>query len=104
MDDDPAARLGLAGAWSFRTWFDGVGYALLPPASPAATKLSFIQTGNSLNLSWPAGQGWRLQAQTNSLSTGLGNNWAYLTDGNVSSTNIPLDPAQPAAFYRLSYP
>jgi hypothetical protein len=104
VDDDPAARLGLASAWSFRTWFDGVGYALLPPANPAATNLSFSQTGNILNLSWPAGQGWRLQGQTNSLNTGLNTNWAYLTDGIVSSTNIPLDPAQSAAFYRLSYP
>ena len=100
LDDDPAVRLGLASAWSFRTWFDGVGYALVPPATPTATNLSFSQTGNLLNLSWPAGQGWRLQAQTNSLAT----NWAYLTDGIVSSTNLPLDPAPAAVFYRLSYP
>jgi hypothetical protein len=102
--DDPAARLGLANAWSYRTWFDGVGYAVLPPANPAATNLSFSLTDNILKLSWPTGQGWRLQAQTNSLTAGLGNNWAYLTDSNVSSTNITLNSAQPAGFYRLVYP
>jgi autotransporter-associated beta strand protein len=57
-----------------------------------------------LGLSWPAGQGWRLQMQTNSLSTGLSTNWVYLTDGSVSSTNITVDATKPAVFYRLTYP
>jgi autotransporter-associated beta strand protein len=61
-------------------------------------------SGGVLSLSWPAGQGWRLQAQTNSLSTGLGTNWVYVTDGSVSSTNIPVNPANPTVFFRLKYP
>ncbi|MGC3959882.1 MAG: BNR-4 repeat-containing protein [Verrucomicrobiota bacterium] len=104
VDDDPAARLGQASAWSYRTWYDGAGYALLPPTNPAATNLGFSQSGNSLNLSWPSGQGWRLQAQSNNFGVGTSNNWTYLTDGIASSTNIPLDPTQSAAFYRLAYP
>jgi autotransporter-associated beta strand protein len=53
-----------------------------------------------LSLSWsPA---WKLQGQTN--STGLGTNWVYVTDGSVTSTNIPIDPANPAVFFRLVYP
>ena len=53
---------------------------------------------------WPAGQGWRLQMQTNSLSIGLSTNWIYITDGSISSTNITVDPTKPTVFYRLRYP
>ncbi|HTL73540.1 MAG TPA: autotransporter-associated beta strand repeat-containing protein [bacterium] len=72
------------------------------PSGPASIANSY--SGGTLSLSWPAGQGWRLQMQTNSLSAGLGTNWIYLTDGSISSTNITVDPAKPAAFYRLMYP
>jgi hypothetical protein len=57
-----------------------------------------------LSLSWPAGEGWRLQIQTNSTSVGLGTNWVYVTDGTVSITNITVDPAGSAKFFRLRYP
>jgi autotransporter-associated beta strand protein len=69
------------------------------PTGPTTLTNSF--SGSTLSLSWPAGQGWRLQMQTNSLETGLGTNWVYLTDGSVSSTNITVDPVKPAVFYRL---
>jgi autotransporter-associated beta strand protein len=59
-----------------------------------------------LTLSWPADHiGWRLQAQTSSLSTGLGTNW--LDVPNSAATNqvaFPLDPAADSVFYRLVYP
>ena len=51
-----------------------------------------------------APRGWRLQAQTNALSSGLSTNWAYVTDGSVSSTNITVNSANPTVFYRLTYP
>jgi hypothetical protein len=51
-----------------------------------------------------AGQGWRLQQQTNALSVGLSTNWVEVTDSSVSSTNIRVDRAQPAVFYRLAFP
>jgi len=72
------------------------------PSGPATIAKSY--SGGTLSLSWPAGQGWRLQAQTNSLSTGLKTNWVYVTDGSVSSTNIPVSGANPTVFYRLTYP
>ena len=72
------------------------------PSGPGTIAKSY--SGGVLSLSWPAGQGWRLQQQTNSLSTGLSTNWVYLTDGSVSSTNITVNPVQPAVFYRLTYP
>jgi|GEM_PF-2599947 len=61
-------------------------------------------SGGVLHLSWPPSQGWRLQMQTNSLSVGLRTNWTYITDGTLSSTNIPVDHTKPTVFYRLMWP
>ena len=73
------------------------------PTGPA--NLTNSVSGNTLSLSWPAGQGWRLQMQTNSLSVGLGTNWVYITDGTISSTNITLARTNaPMTLYRLRYP
>ena len=72
------------------------------PGGPASLTNSY--SGGVLSLSWPASQGWRLQAQTNPLSAGLSANWVYVTDGSVSSTNITVDSTRPTVFYRLTYP
>jgi hypothetical protein len=72
------------------------------PSAPATITNQY--SANVLSLSWPAGEGWRLQMQTNSLSVGLSNNWIYVTDGSVSSTNITVDVTKPTEFYRLVYP
>lgn len=72
------------------------------PSGPGIITNSF--SGGVLSLSWPASQGWRLQMQTNSLTSGLGTNWTYITDGTLSSTNIPVDATKPTVFYRLTYP
>jgi len=74
------------------------------PSGPATITNSITGGGSTLSLSWPAGQGWRLQMQTNSLAIGLGTNWFYITDGSLSSTNITVDPGKPTVFYRLAYP
>jgi hypothetical protein len=86
------------------------GFAFAPLPEVIATGGSRYLTNSYnpstgvLSLSWPAGEGWRLQRQTNSLATGLGTNWVYVTDGTVSSTNVVVDPAVPASFFRLRYP
>jgi len=72
------------------------------PSGPAL--LTNSVSGGVLSLSWPASQGWRLQMQTNSLTSGLGTNWTYITDGTLSSTNITVDATKPTVFYRLKYP
>lgn len=72
------------------------------PAGPAQLTNSY--SGGVLSLSWPAGEGWKLQMQTNSLTTGLSTNWVSVTDGSVSSTNITVDATKPTVFYRLAYP
>jgi hypothetical protein len=73
------------------------------PAGPGYLTNGYSAGTGVLSLSWPAGEGWRLQMQTNSLSDGLGTNWVYVTDGSVSSTNITGNPANGAVFYRLIY-
>jgi len=82
------------------TFTNGVLTAIsLGPDLSQNTLTNSVASG-VLSLSWsPA---WKLQGQTN--STGLGTNWVYVTDGSVTSTNIPIDPANPAVFYRLVYP
>jgi fibronectin-binding autotransporter adhesin len=96
---------GVYGAADLTPFVTGSGYlqvASTGPSGPANLTNSF--SGGLLSLSWPAGQGWRLQEQTNALSVGLSTNWNYITDGSVSSTNIMVDPNKPTAFYRLRYP
>jgi len=85
------------------TFTNGVLSVVTSGPSGPATITNSVSSG-VLSLSWPAGQGWRLQMQTNSLATGLGTNWTYITDGSLSSTNITIDPSKPTVFYRLTNP
>jgi hypothetical protein len=60
----------------------------------------------SLSLNWPlANLGYRLQVQTNSLSTGLGTNWSDWP-GSTATNNasVPILPGNPSVFLRLVYP
>jgi len=70
------------------------------------TNVTYSVTGGTLHLSWPADHlGWHLQSQTNTLATGLGTNWVTIPGSDtITSTNIPVNPATPAVFYRLVYP
>lgn len=70
------------------------------------TNISYSVSGSTLTITWPAThQGWLLQAQTNSLSAGLGTNWVTIpgTDA-VTSTNLTIVPGNPTVFYRLKMP
>ena len=70
--------------------------------SPVPVTLTNSISGNILSLSWPAGQNWTLQTQTNNLLVGLGTNWIDVPGSMaLSSTNITMDAIQPATFYRL---
>jgi len=79
---------------------------VLRVANTTPTNIVVMRAGNELTLSWPSSHiGWRLQAQTNSLSVGISTNW--VTVGGSTNTNqvvITIDPAQPAVFLRLLYP
>jgi hypothetical protein len=87
------------------TYLGSTGTLTVGAAGPSGPGvLTNSVSGGVLSLSWPAGQGWRLQMQTNSLSVGLRTNWTYITGTSVSSTNIPVDTTKPTVFYRLKYP
>ena len=74
--------------------------------STSPVTLANLFGAGNLNLSWPADHtGWRLEVQTNSLTAGIGTNWA--TWPNSAATNavfIPVSPLNPAVFFRLVYP
>ena len=98
---------GVYGSSTPGGYITGTGYlqvAQTGPSGPASITSSVTGGGSTLSLAWPSGQGWRLQMQTNSLATGLGTNWIYITDGSLSSTNITIDANKPTVFYRLTYP
>jgi hypothetical protein len=70
------------------------------------TNLTAVVNGSNLELSWPADHiGWRLQVQTNSLTTGLGTNWVAIAGTAASNhyTNT-IDTTKGAVFYRMVYP
>src|ERR1035437_6923377 len=70
------------------------------------TNITSTVSGNVLTLSWPADHiGWRLQTQTNSLSTGLGSGWTDVAGSTtVNSFNVTINPANGTVFYRMVYP
>jgi len=90
-------------AWNTNTFAtDGTLRVVdITPSAVSVTR-SLSGTPSSIGLSWPADHtGWRLQAQTNSLSP---TNWFDLP--NSISTNqmtFTIDPALGSVFYRLLY-
>jgi autotransporter-associated beta strand protein len=81
-----------------------INSGVIIPTTP--TNLTFSVTGgNTVNLSWPSNYlGWSLQVQTNSLSTGLSNNWFTVAgSASVTETNFPVVTTNGAVFYRMFY-
>ena len=76
---------------------------LNPYTAANPTNITVSVSGKTLTIAWPTDHlGWFLQAQTNGMST---DQWFDLPDsGNVNSVAIPIDPANPAVFYRLRWP
>jgi len=69
-------------------------------------QISGAFVGNQINLSWPATEsGWRLEAQTNSLSVGLNTNW-FTVSGSTSTNQmlIPISTTDESVFFRLVHP
>jgi hypothetical protein len=77
-----------------------------PSVSLAPTNIVASISGNTLALSWPADHlGWHLQVQTNAPGMGLSTNWMMLPGSDqMTGTNITIDPAEGAVFYRLISP
>jgi 4-phytase/acid phosphatase len=74
-----------------------------PYTADNPTNVTASVSSSTLTIAWPADHlGWILQAQTNGLSTGQ---WFDLPgSGDNNSVVIPMDPANPAVFYRLRLP
>jgi autotransporter-associated beta strand protein len=74
--------------------------------NPNPTNITATVVGGSLQLTWPSDHtGWTLQAQTNSLSVGLSNNWVNIPASTATNKFVvPLIPGNGAIFYRLVLP
>jgi len=73
----------------------------LIPTTP--TNIVVTVSGGNLTLNWPTNYiGWTLQTQTNILSVGLRTNW-FDVPGSASTNQviIPINPNNPAVFYRM---
>lgn len=70
------------------------------------TMLGVAMVGNRLQLSWPADHlGWRLEAQTNSGSGGIGTNWSDVAGAIMTNQiEMPINSFQGSVFFRLAYP
>ncbi len=83
-------------------------YTVNVTKQPSLTPVTLTNSvsGSTLSLSWPADHlGYSLQSQTNLRSVGLKTNWVTLPgSASVTTTNLPIDKANPTVFYRLSYP
>jgi autotransporter-associated beta strand protein len=71
--------------------------AVVPQPTLAVTNLG----GGTLQFSWSE-SGFKLQSQTNALNIGLGTNWFDYPAGGTSPVNVPVSPATPSVFFRLS--
>ena len=99
------ATPGAGLAWNTNTLDSDGTLRVLVTVNLTPTNIVTQLSGNQLTLSWPVDHiGWRLQAQTNALSTGLGTNWVDLSGS--STTNqviITINPTNGTVFYRMAY-
>jgi hypothetical protein len=98
---------GCSQTGAFPSFYECMVYGTSMPAAPLdRTNIVAAVSGNILTLSWPANHlGWHLQVQTNVPGSGLTTNWVVVPGSDlVTSTNIPINPANGAVFHRLVYP
>lgn len=62
--------------------------------------LQVSPSGNQFTFSWN-NVSFKLQAQTNTLSSGISGNWADYPGGGYSPVTVPINSANPAVFFRL---
>ena len=79
------------------------------PVGTSPVSILATLNGTNLNLAWPADHtGWRLLSQTNNLASGVSlntNDWGPVSGSSLTNQIcIPIDPTQPAGFFRLTYP
>ena len=76
------------------------------PVSATPPQLTSGISSGQLQFTWPADHtGWRLQVQTNPLTSGLGSNWLTVPNStNVNQFAAPIDSINGGVFFRLVYP
>jgi len=73
--------------------------------SATAPNLTATVFGGVVSLSWPLDHtGWILQAQTNSVPTGLSTNWQNVASSSQTNQVVLCNPGNGCVFYRLVYP
>ena len=93
--------------WTNKTDIDGsIQLLSVTSVNQTPTNMTAVVNGGNLELSWPADHtGWHLQAQTNSLTTGLDTNWVTIPNTDlVNSYTNTIDAANGTVFYRMVYP
>jgi len=97
---------GIYSSTTSPTFLAGTGSLRVQSVASNPTNITAVVSGNQYNLSWPVSHlGWKLQAQTNSLSVGLNTNWVIV--GGSTATNqisVPINPANGSVFFRLVSP
>jgi autotransporter-associated beta strand protein len=89
-----------------------LGWKFLPTTGEllvsATTQVALVMTvTNGLTqLQWPADHtGWTLQAQTNSLATGIGTNWIAVAGSVLTNVvTVPFSGDHPMVLFRLTFP
>ncbi len=98
---------GLYSSANSSGYITGSGYLKVGTSAPAPTaepiNFGYNASSGQLTLSWTQ-SGWRLERQTNNLTTGLSlTGWTDVS-GASSPYIITVDPAKPTVFYRLVNP
>lgn len=87
------ATPGAGLTWSFTNGVLSVVGSVAPPT------LGVSQAANVLTFTWTGS--FKLQAQTNNLSTGISGTWFDYPGGSVSGVTSTVDPANGTVFFRL---
>jgi autotransporter-associated beta strand protein len=77
----------------------------IPKIDTNPTNITYSVSGGEITITWPESHtGWTLQSQTNALNVGISTNWTDLGYENTNSATLPIDPANPTVFYRITLP
>ena len=92
--------------WNTNALYSGGNITVNSTISSVPTNITYTVNGNNLTLSWPSShKGWTLQTQTNSINTGLDSTWVAVPGSTATNLmTLPVNPANPTVFYRLSLP
>ena len=93
---------GIYNATTDPLYLTGTGSLQVTPfINPLPGTILFGVSGSTLSLSWPTNSGWILQSETNLSSRA----WVDVVgSGSITSTNIPINSANPTMFFRLRLP